>query len=288
MAQSQGIAAFAGDGMMLVNGKPQDTLSLFDRGFAYGDGLFETIAVRNNKPLLLDLHWQRLKKGCSRLKIGFPETPLLMNDIEQLLLDADPTQRFRSVIKIVITRGVSGRGYHFESGMNVTRIAMLSDWPFYRGTESDTGIRCKICDTRLSLQPLLAGIKHLNRLEQVIARAEWSESNIMEGIMLDTNNHVIGGTMSNLFFVDQEQSIITPSLDYCGVAGVQRENILSIVDNAGYALKIAEVNLSDLREFSEVFISNSLIGIWPVIAINRYRYQIGPVTRILQDSLFQE
>jgi len=271
--------------MILVNGKLQDSLSVLDRGLAYGDGLFETIAVRNNQPLLLDLHWQRLESGCYRLKIPFPEIALFMDDIERLLAHAEDAQKLSSVIKITVTRGTGGRGYRFEPDLKPARIAALSDWPAYQGSEVDAGIRCKICETRLSSQPLLAGIKHLNRLEQVMARAEWSGNDIAEGLMLDSQGHIIEGTMSNIFFVHEEKSIFTPLLNHCGVAGVQRENILAIADNAGFEINIADVNLSDLTEYAEVFISNSLIGIWPVTAIDNHVFRIGPVTRTLQNRL---
>jgi len=273
--------------MILVNGSAQDSLSARDRGLAYGDGLFETIAVRNGKPQLLDLHWQRLEKGCVRLKIPFPGIPALMDDIERLILHARQAQKSTGVIKVIVTRGSGGRGYRFEPTLNVTRIAILSEWPSWQGTERDVGVICTTCKTQLSSQPLLAGVKHLNRLEQVMARAEWSGDDIAEGIMLDTHGHIIEGTMSNIFFVDRQQTIVTPALDQCGVAGVQRENILAIADNEGFEINEADVNLMDLEKFSEVFISNSLIGIWPVTAIDKQEYKIGSVTRTLQEELFQ-
>jgi len=271
--------------MILVNGKRQDTISVLDRGLAYGDGLFETIAVRGNKPQLLALHWRRLETGCKRLNIPFPEISLIMDDIQQLLVHADQAQQLNSVIKVIVTRGAGGRGYRFEPEMDVTRIAILSRWPAYQGTEKAAGVRCKICETRLSSQPLLAGIKHLNRLEQVMARAEWCGNGIAEGLMLDSQGHIIEGTMSNIFFVDKDQLIVTPSLNRCGVEGVQRENILAIADNAGFKINIADVNLSDLTDYAEIFISNSLIGIWPVTAIDNHSFHAGAVTRKLQDQL---
>jgi len=273
--------------MILVNGNIQDTFSVLDRGLAYGDGLFETIAVRDSKPLLMDLHWQRLERGCARLKIPFPGISILMDDIERLLGHARQAQKSRSVIKLIVTRGAGGRGYRFESDLNITRIAILSDWPSWQGTERDTGVKCIICETQLSSQPVLAGIKHLNRLEQVMARAEWSGDDITEGIMLDAHGHIIEGTMSNIFFIDRQQTIVTPSLDQCGVVGVQRENILSIADNRGFEIDVTDVKLTDLEKYSEAFISNSLIGIWPVTGIDMHDYQIGPVTRTLQEKLFK-
>ena len=271
--------------MILVNGKSQNTVSVRDRGFTYGDGLFETIAIRDQQPLLWNLHWGRLVAGCERLKITCPEESLLLDDIEQLLAQADDKYRHCSVIKLIVTRGVGGRGYQYDPAMDSTRIVMLSGWPTYRGTEKDKGIRTKLCDTRLSMQPLLAGIKHLNRLEQILARSEWSKDEITEGVMLDANNNIIEGTMSNLFFVDHQECLVTPSLKQCGVAGVQREHVLNIAEEKGYQTKITEVPVNKLAQFNEVFATNSLIGIWPVIAIEDQRFAIGPVTKSLQAAI---
>ena len=268
--------------MILVNGNSQECLSVLDRGLAYGDGLFETIAVHDGKPLLLDLHWQRLETGCKRLKIPCPEISLLDNDIKQLLADANRTQQSRCVIKIILTRGGGGRGYRFDSEQSATRIAILSGWPQWQGTEQDTGVKLRVCETRLSAQPLLSGIKHLNRLEQVMARSEWTDNDIVEGIMLDAQNNIIEGTMSNIFFVDNQQCIISPALNDCGVAGVQRENILHLAKRAGFNVNIMNVPLNRLPEFSEVFITNSLIGVWPVTAIDKHVYACGTITRALQ------
>jgi 4-amino-4-deoxychorismate lyase len=271
--------------MILVNGKLQDTVSVNDRGFTYGDGLFETIAIIDGKMLLWDLHWHRLVNGCERLRINCPEESLLLDDIEQLLAQANDNYRRRGVIKLIVTRGVGGRGYQYDPAMGSTRLVMLSGWPPHQGTEKDKGIKIQLCDTRLSSQPRLAGIKHLNRLEQVLARSEWSNDEITEGVMLDANDNIIEGTMSNLFFVDHQQCLVTPSLNECGIAGVQREHVLNKAEEKGYQIKITEVPVNDLDQFSEVFVTNSLIGIWPVIAIEDQRFVIGPVTKSLQAAI---
>jgi len=268
--------------MILVNGTLQNTVSALDRGLSYGDGLFETIAVKDGRPLLWDLHWQRLKAGCERLNINCPEESLLLNDVEQIMNLADNRSQLRSVIKLIVTRGIGGRGYRYDTAMQSTRITLLSDWPAYKGTEKNKGIRAMLCNTRLSRQPLLAGMKHLNRLEQVMARSEWSDSNITEGLMLDDDNNIIEGTMSNVFFVDHQQSIVTPVLNQCGIAGVRREQIMSLAEEKGYTIKITEMPISKLVDFNEVFITNSLIGIWPIVAIDDHEFTIGPVTKALQ------
>lgn len=271
--------------MILVNGEADGVLSARDRGLAYGDGLFTTIAVRCRQPQLLDLHWRRLATGCERLGIPMPATALLLDDMRRLLDAASPARQAASVIKIIITRGVDGRGYRACGDSNASRVVMLFDWPVGNDEKAATGVSCRVCKTRLASQPLLAGIKHLNRLEQVIASAEWRDERIADGIMLDERGYIIEGIMSNIFFVDAHQTLITPSLEYCGVAGVQRENIMRIANNVGVHVKTAQVPLARLDEFAEVFLSNSVIGVWPVTAVDERQFSIGPVTRTLQREL---
>ena len=270
--------------MILVNGKHGDLLSVTDRGLAYGDGLFETIAVHGGKPQLLDLHWQRLAQGCDRLRIPMPDLSCLQQDLDILLADAATSNASGCVIKVIITRGSGGRGYRIPDEIEVTRIAMRMDWPYGDDTQAD-GIQCIVCNTRLSPQPALAGVKHLNRLEQVLARSEWTDDKIAEGLMLCNRGNIIEGTMSNVFFVNRDSVLMTPDLSACGIAGVKRENVLRLAKEAGMQVVISDIDQSRLAEFDEVFVTNSLIGIWPVTAIDEMIYDIGPVTRKLQRLL---
>jgi 4-amino-4-deoxychorismate lyase len=271
--------------MILVNGKALTMVSAQDRGLLYGDGLFETIAVIDRQPRLMDLHWQRLRQGCRRLNIPVPERKILDGDIQHLLFHSDYSKNARSVIKVIMTRGAGGRGYRYQPDTLATRIVMISDWPAHYETMAADGVHCKLCSTRLSTQPLLAGIKHLNRLEQVMARAEWSDDRIDEGIMLDQNGLLIEGTMSNIFLVNQQGQLVTPSLEHCGIAGVQRENILTLAADQHMDCRISDLSVSELPRYKEVFLTNSLIGIWPVLSIDHYEFTIGPVTRGLQQYL---
>ena len=244
---------------MIVNGSSQDTIAINDRGLAYGDGVFETILIHAHRPVLLKAHLHRLESGAGRLKI-----PLDRLELEKEI--ADYSQQFpeHGVLKVIVTRGVGGRGYRPSNSPHTTRILSLHPLPVYEGNPGTTGIATFICKQRLAMQPSLAGIKHLNRLEQVLASQEFPNENFMEGIMLDTNGNIIEGTRSNIFW-SEAGSLLTPSLSNCGVAGIMRDYLL--VNIAG-ASEISECSVDRLLGASEIFICNSVFGIWPVSSIH--------------------
>jgi len=267
--------------MMLVNGKNRETIAITDRGFQYGDGLFETIEVANGQPVLFDLHLERLKDGCKRLSIPFSETELLGLEAKALCQSAG-----KAVLKIIVTRGSGGRGYRQPELIQPVRVLSLHPFPDYSDAHKEQGIVARFCDTRLGLNPSLAGIKHLNRLEQVLARAEWYDPAVQEGIMLDINDHVIEGTMTNLFYV--KNSILhTASLELAGIAGVMRKLIIILASE--HKLPVIEHSFfkTDILFADEVFVSNSIIGLWPVRQIANTHFAVGPIGRKIQTWIDQ-
>lgn len=270
----------------LVNGVPADTVAVTDRGLAYGDGLFETVQLRAGRPMLLDLHLARLRLGCERLAI---DTSTLFSDLRA---DLDQLPRLCDlqdfgVLKLVITRGAGGRGYLPQTSMPCTRIMMLSVMPEYPDNPSQAGVRVRWCNTALALNPRLAGIKHLNRLEQVLARSEWDDPDIREGLLCDTEGFVVEGTMSNLLWA-RNKVLYAPSLDRCGVAGVMRTRLLTLAAGAGMNVVEGRFLKSELEQADEVMLCNSLIDIWPVVALGEWRWPAGSVTRQLQSLLAKD
>jgi len=261
--------------MPLLNGENADSLSLQDRGLHYGDGLFETIAVRDQQLEFWQRHIRRLLAGCQRLGILAPDPELLLAEARQLV-----DGRNDLVLKIIISRGQGGRGYRasLESGSTPSRILAVYDMPDYPAKNQLNGITARYCDTRLGTSPALAGIKHLNRLEQVLARSEWQDKAIVEGLMLAAHGRVTEGTMSNLFFVKNAE-LFTPDLSLAGVAGIMREVILEVAHKQKIPLSIGHFGVADLNAADEIFISNSLIGIWPVRQLAQQQFFIGPVTQ---------
>jgi len=259
--------------MILINGQPMQAIPVQDRGLQYGDGLFETIEIAKGRPLFWPLHWRRLQRGCIALSLPPPDERQLY--AESLALSRNQT---RAVLKIIYTRGSGGRGYRAPQACRPTRILNLHPFPDYPPAYWQTGVALHVCTTHLSHQPRLAGLKHLNRLEQVLARAEWEDDTIPEGVMCDEHGHVIEGTMSNLFFV-RAGEILTPELDRCGVAGIMREVIIGVCAAQGTSVRSGRFTLDELFAADEVFVTNSLIGLWPVTRIASRNWPIGVLTR---------
>jgi len=262
--------------MILLNGEPSSTIDVADRGFQYGDGLFETLEVLNGKPLFLDRHLQRLADGCRRLLIPPPD--LMQLTAEAIQLSAGEQ---RAVLKMIITRGSGGRGYRQPPQISPTRLLSLHSYPVYPLDYALHGIRVRLCQSRLASHSPLAGIKHLNRLEQILARAEWQDETIQEGLMLDSQDQLIEGTMSNLFLV-KDGTLYTPELTGCGVAGIVRAIVMELAQQQHIALFVQALDKTAAWQADEIFISNSVIGIWPVVQLEQVHFNIGPQTRRLQ------
>lgn len=267
---------------ILINGEAETTISVLDRGLQYGDGLFETIRVKDGEMPLWERHMRRLKTGCQRLAIPVQDVELLAAEAKKILTGVEG----KAVLKIIITRGTGRRGYAFDKqSLQPTRIMMVSPWPDYPEKNLQRGVLLHVCATRVSGTAQTAGIKHLNRLEQVLARNEWGDDSIFaDGLMLDQNANVIEGTMSNFFMV-KEGVLITPDLSEAGVAGVMRDMVLEMAAIEGIPSKVARLTLLDILTAEECFITNSLFGLWPVMGIQDSRFKIGPVTQKLIEFL---
>lgn len=258
-----------------VDGQPATALNVQNRGLAYGDGLFETIAVRSGRPSLLDAHLARLALGCQRLMIDVDLLQIRAEVLRYAALLGD------GVTKLIVTRGDSQRGYAPAQGVPARRILQSGPLPDYPSAFAADGVRLYPCRTRLAQQPLLAGLKHLNRLEQVLARAEWQDSEHAEGLMRDSDGRVIEGVYSNVFIV-RDNRLLTADLTRCGVAGVMRSALLEQAPLLGIQAEVADLTLQDLQQADEVFVCNSVYGIWPVRALDTMNWSPGPVTRKLQ------
>jgi 4-amino-4-deoxychorismate lyase len=273
--------------MMLINGESKRQLDVSDRSFQYGDGLFETIAVKNGLAVFLDRHLQRLNTGCQRLCIPFPRSDLLNLEISELIQQwVRSTGSTQAVLKIIVTRGSGGRGYRQPDTLQPTRIVSLYPYPDYPQSYAERGITVRFCSTRLGLNPSLAGLKHLNRLEQVMARSEWSDPSIQEGLMLDVNDHVIEGTMTNLFYC-KNNHLYTAALTHSGVAGIMRSILIELAIERGLSVNEQLITTNQLLSADEAFVCNSIIGIWPIKQIENSHFSVGPITQRFQDGLEQ-
>ena len=258
-----------------VDGQPAEGVSVHDRGLAYGDGLFETIRVIGGQARLLERHLQRLESGCHRLGIPCDRTRLRTQILAFSAALGD------GVAKLILTRGDGLRGYAPPQPARPRMLVLGSPAPAYPPENADHGVQLYPCSTRLAEQPALAGLKHLNRLEQVLARGEWQDPAFAEGLMRDMSGRVIEGVYSNIFLVSSGV-LLTPSLERCGVAGVMRAEILERAQREGIVVKVGDITLDALLGAEEVFVCNSLYGIWPVRQLQTHLWSVGALTRKLQ------
>ncbi len=238
----------------LVDGCWQSDIPVSDRGLCYADGLFETVLMRHGSIALWDWHWRRMNTSAERLGIRCPDESVWRRDID-LLTESQGDW----LLKLMLTRGSSGRGYAPDDNAVPRRIVQrfeaLSDRPLVHQ-------RVILCQTPLASSPALAGLKHLGRLEQVLARQEVIKAGASEGLMLDPNGMLIECTQNNLFLWRDDQWW-TPSVDEAGVNGVFRQWLMSTIS-------VTEVQLrpSDLVHYQSAFCCNSVRGIQPVIEVS--------------------
>ena len=270
----------------LINGGFSHAISPLDRGFSYGDGVFRTMLMRGGLPVDWPLHYQKLVADCAAIGIVCPSAELLMSDFQQLFSAEDVEENRLGVAKIIITRGEGERGYKPPAVTSPTRVLIKSAMPQYGSTYSEQGVHLHVCETRLGAQPKLAGIKHLNRLENVLARMEWSNEAIFDGLMLDAQENVIECTMSNIF-ARYKNLLITPDLSQCGVAGVTRQRILGLVNVLNLQVEMKSLPFDELLKADEVLICNSLIGAFQVTAINNHTWQAQALANNLRSLLRQ-
>ncbi|KIO35027.1 aminodeoxychorismate lyase [Shewanella sp. cp20] len=266
-----------------VNGQQEDSVSAFDRGLAYGDGLFATMRCSGNEVRFLDSQLLRLVQGAARLGL-----PTLDDDgLRQRLAEACAqgvsafSQDF--CLKLLISRGCGGRGYLPPAAPTLTEVISLHEIPSHYSDWQTQGIRLQMSQVSLARQPLLAGIKHLNRLEQVLIRRQTLSEGYDDWLVCDTAGNIIEASMANLFFI-QGRTIVTPSLQQAGVAGVMREQLMLWFVEAGFNLEVRSVLPRELAHFDHVLASNSLFGVVAVTGIAEHNFSHSPLlTQLLHD-----
>jgi 4-amino-4-deoxychorismate lyase len=265
--------------MILVNGEARGEVSARDRGLAYGDGVFRTFPVRRGEPVNWRRQYAKLGRDAAALSLPLPAAEVLASDVRSACRDFD-----ECAVKIILTRGAGARGYRYDGNEDGTRVVMAERLPENCAEHRMSGVAVRLCRLRLGHQPALAGVKHLNRLENVLARAEWDDPGIAEGLLCDVAGDVICGTMTNIF-VAAGGALATPRLDCCGVAGVTRDRVLEAAGRAGRSCTVARLKWSDVLQADEVFLVNSLAGIWPVRDLDGHLRTPGSITRELQRAL---
>ena len=264
-----------------INGaKDSGAISPLDRGLAYGDGLFETMRLHRGDIPLLPWHMRRLLAACTRLQLRL-DAALIESEIAMFLAET-PDRARDGIIKLIVTRGTGGRGYACAGDLSPTRILLQFSMPDVPQSWYVEGVAVRYCESRLGTNPALAGVKHLNRLEQVLARMEWDDPAIAEGLMADARGRIVEGISSNLFLVSGGR-LLTPVIETCGVAGVMRQYVL---DESAPALgiQVAEgmCERALISGAQELFLCNAVNGVWPIRQLGNKIWPVGPVTRKVQ------
>ena len=272
--------------MNLVNGKSSSSISIFDRGFLYGDSIFETILVINNKPNNLELHLKRLKKGCDTLKIKNLDYSLLQKYIKKSLSNIN-----NCILNITITRGtVKKRGYNIAlANLKPNIILTTSTIPRYPRDYQEKGIKTKFSNTMLSCNQKLSKIKHSNRLDHIMATDEITKK-FPELILCDQKNNIIEGISSNIFFIKKD-TLYTPLINDSGVEGVMKYYILKLLKKNKYKVKHKKIKKSDIKCYDGAFFCNSVRLIWNIKSINDHKYSnseiIKEIIRLLKNDIYK-
>lgn len=246
-----------------VNGQPASALSIADRGLAYGDGLFETMRLEGGRIPLWPLHFDRLSQSCTRLRIPL-DTNRLQRELDGLLEEASARSITKGVLKLIVTRGAGGRGYCGGSDLSPNHVISLSPLPSFPLEFLEEGVRVYLCRHRLPDNPLLAGIKHLNKLDYVMACQEWSDGEFQEGLLLNRAGKLVEACSRNVFVV-RGGMLFTPHLEAAGVAGVLRRRIMeNYAAEVGVSIEESCIDFEFLSGADEVFLTNSVTGVWPV------------------------
>ncbi|WP_046657193.1 aminodeoxychorismate lyase [Lysobacter capsici] len=238
-----------------------DALSPADRAYAYGDGVFETMRAHRGELPWWDRHWARLRHSALRLGLILPEEDQVRAEAQALLAGED------AVLKLILSRGEGGRGY-------APPAQAIPSWTISRHplppSAPREGLTLRWCDLRVSLQPALAGMKHCNRLEQVLARAEWDDPNVHEGLLLNTDGELVGATAANVFML-RAGTWLTPPVDRCGIAGVCRQALIDLAD-----IQVRPLNAADLARADAIFLCNAVRGILPVARLGERQWAPHP------------
>jgi 4-amino-4-deoxychorismate lyase len=239
----------------LVNGQVVDSVGVRDRGLQYGDGLFETIACRHGAPRWLERHCARLARGCERLAIAMPDLGQLSSEVRSLAAG-----HAAAVVKVIVTRGeAQGRGYRPTGNEQPLRIVSRHPWP----AAPPTPFRALLSPVRLGSQPLLAGLKHLNRLEQVLAQQAAQQACVDEGLLCDCEGYVVCASAANLFVAIGDEWL-TPPIRDCGVDGIMRSLVWDYAPRAGLRVREQRLHPDQVARAQHVSLSNVRLGLQAV------------------------
>jgi 4-amino-4-deoxychorismate lyase len=262
--------------VLQINGEAADKVSVLERGLHYGDGVFETLRCHQGRVLFLADHLARLQRGCAQLDINFTDIETLREELTQLA-----SLSVHAMFKVIVSRGIAqSRGYAASGTEHATRIVLRYPTAAYRVPRPG---KVGVATMRLSENVQLAGIKHLNRLENVLAQRERLELNCDEMLLLNARDEVICGSMSNVFAVRAGQ-LLTPRIDTCGVAGVLRQQVRRLAQQLDIPYLEQPMTIVDMNSVDELFLTNVRVGIWSVASLDQKRLLPGQLVPRLQTA----
>ena len=266
-----------------INGVQSDSISITDRGLAYGDGVFTTAKVEQGKIQLLSEHLERLTTNCQKLSIALPDIDKIKGELKSV------AQRFElCVAKVIISAGQGGRGYSRQGCEESTVIISFHDFPEHYLTWQQQGISLGIAKFKLGLNPLLSGIKHLNRLEQVLIRQELDKRNEDDLLVLNCADNIIEASAANIFWF-KNNTWYTPKIVESGISGLMRHQTLDILNNdKNKPVEIIEAKITILDNIEAMFICNSVMNIVPVSQFQQKKLALAPsrlIVNRIQESL---
>ncbi|MEQ5178623.1 aminodeoxychorismate lyase [Proteus genomosp. 6] len=248
--------------MYWVNGQQQQNVDASDRAIQFGDGCFTTLAVEYGNPILLPAHINRLKQGCDALFLPHPN----WSDLERHIIDIASDTQTKGVIKVIISRGYGGRGYSSNGFITPTVIISLSSYPTHYLHQQSEGVSLGISPVTLGQNPLLAGIKHLNRLEQVLIKYHLEKTEFDDVLVCDHEGYLVEANAANLFW-RKGNRLFTPNLTNSGVNGIMRQSIFQLAQKNHWEIDIVREKPETLYQADEIWLTNALMPVIPVSQI---------------------
>ena len=261
----------------LINGDAKNSLSPFDRGLAFGDGVFRTFLIKDGNPINWKNQYQKLSQDLKVIEIKTPSQKILLTDIQKLF----PAKGI-FISKIIVTRGESQTGYDFKIGIRPTRILLKIDFNKNRYEMFKKGVQLTVSNIRAT-KSSNSGIKDLNRLENVLARKGIS-TNFFDAIMLDSNGNICDCARSSLF-IRFGSALYTASNKSFGIHGVSKKIICENVKKLNLTIDYSPLTINQLEKADEIIVSNSIFGALQVVRFKNTKWEKGALANSISNLL---
>jgi branched-chain amino acid aminotransferase len=259
-------------------------VSVYDHGFLYGDGIYETMRAYNGIVFMRKRHFERLGRSASLTKLEIPDTGFITDAVRRTL---EANKLSSAYIRVTVSRGKGPVGLDPALCKEPTFVIIAEPFREYPEHLYNSGVKLVIANTRRNLvEAINPKIKSLNFLNNIFAKMEAKERGAYEAIMLNAEGVIAEGTVSNIFFV-KENVLCTPAPEVGVLDGITRELVISIAKKSGVRVNEGRFYPSDLFSASEVFFTNTTSEIMPVSQVELVSFKVGEVTKSLH-ALYKE